>query len=421
MPEPNQDDCYEGWKLPAEGTKHSDVILDFLYSDYKLFSLWGSVSSGKTVTSAEAWALLIRQTPKQYPLAMIGKTELTLEANVIDPLTDFLGTKDCHKSGNVAYIFDHKVRLYGANDAKSRTKIQGKSLYAWYGDEVTTWPEDFFMMALSRLRVGKAKAIMTMNPESKFSWFYKQVIERADNPAIRAKLYHFTMEDNPYLQEDYKTWISSMYVPGTVWYKRWIQGEWAAASGAVYPFLTDDPKDGYILDTLPGDFTRYIAAMDFGQQHPTAMGLAGFSPSLNRWVLFREHFTSNNTISQFSKEFGKEILSYCTIDPEAVDVDSGGGGLSLLEELRQDYPDLDSRALINHAIKSDVDAEIQRLAKSLYNHEISIYRGCTRTIEELMNYVWDEKAKERGKDEPLKKNDDGCDMLRYLWNRTGYL
>jgi len=417
-----ENEFYEGWLLPDEGSKHEAVILDFLYSDSKLFPLWGSVSSGKTVTSSEAWAMLIRQTPKQYPLAMIGKTELTLEANVLDPLTDFLGAKNCYKSGNVAYIYGHKVRLYGANDAKSRSKIQGKSLYAWYGDEVTTWPEDFFMMALSRLRVGKAKAIMTMNPESKFHWFHKQVIERAENPAIKAKLYHFTMADNPHLPDDYKAWISSMYVPGTVWYKRWIMGEWAAASGAIYPFLTDDPKDGYVLDILPTDFSRYIIAMDYGQQHPTAMGLAGYSASLKRWVLFKEHYTSNKTNSEFSKEFGTEILSYCNkIDPEAVDVDSGGGGLSLLEELRSNYPNLDSRDIIRHAIKTDVGAEIQTLAKALFQHEISIYRpGCPQTFEELMNYVWDDKAKDRGKDEPLKKNDDGPDMLRYLWNRVQY-
>jgi PBSX family phage terminase large subunit len=417
-----ENELYEGWLFPDEGSKHDEVILDFLYSDSKLFPLWGSVSSGKTVTSSQAWALLIRQTPKQYPLAMIGKTELTLEANVLDPLTDFLGSDDCYKSGNVAWIYGRKVRLYGANDAKSRSKIQGKSLYAWYGDEVTTWPEDFFMMALSRLRVGKAKAIMTMNPESKFHWFHKQVIERADNPAIKAKLYHFTMADNPHLPDDYKAWISSLYVPGTVWYKRWIQGEWAAASGAIYPFLTDDPKDGYVIDTLPSDFNRYIVAMDYGQQHYTAMGLAGFSPSMNRWVLFKEHYTSNKTNGEYSKEFGKEILSYCDkIAPEAVDVDSGGGGLSLLEELRADYPELDSRAIINHAIKVDVDAEIQKLAKALFNHEISIYRpGCPQVVEEMMNYVWDEKAKGRGKDEPVKRNDDGCDMMRYLWNRVCY-
>lgn len=411
-----EDDFYEGWLLPEPGTTHNDVILDFLYGDGKLYPLWGSVSSGKTVTSAEAWALLIRQTPKTYPLAMIGKTELTLEANVIDPLTDFLGTKDCYKSGNVAYIFDHKVRLYGANDAKSRSKIQGKSLYAWYGDEVTTWPEDFFMMALSRLRVGKAKAIMTMNPESKFHWFHKQIIERADRPEIRARLYHFTMDDNPHLPNDYKAWISSMYVPGTVWYKRWIRGEWAAAEGAIYPFLTDDPKDGFLINDLPNDFSHYLASMDYGQQHPTVMLLAGFSSGLNKWIVIKEFYTSNKTNTVYSEEFKKEILDFAGgIIPDSIDIDSGGGGLSLIRQLREDYHGM----AVRHAIKVNVEKEIQDLATRLFRKQWAIYGpGCPNLFSEMMNYLWNDKAKANGKDEPLKKNDDGPDAFRYLNNRV---
>lgn len=410
-----ENDFYDGWLLPEPGTKHANVIADFLDSDYKLFPLWGSVSSGKTVTSAEAWAFLIRSTPKSYPFAMIGKTELTLEANVLDPLTDFLGAKNCYKSGNVAYIYGRKVRLYGANDAKSRSKIQGKSLYAWYGDEVTTWPEDFFMMALSRLRIGKAKAIMTMNPESKFHWFYKQIIERAENPAVRAKLYHFTMDDNPHLPDDYKTWISSMYVPGTVWHKRWIMGEWAAAEGAIYPFLTDDPKDGFVINELPNDFSRYIVSMDYGQQHPTVMLLAGFSSSLDKWIVIKEFYTSNKTNTAYSEEFQKEILNFSGgITPDSVDVDSGGGGLSLIHQLREDCPGM----TIRHAIKVDVGKEIQDLATRLFRKQVAIYApGCPKMFSEMMNYLWDDSAKARGKDEPLKKNDDGPDAFRYLNNR----
>ena len=409
MPE----EAYEGWLFPPEDSKGEDVILDFNYEDYKLSVLWGSVSSGKTVDSSIAWAGLVKRAPKQYPLAMIGKTELTLEANVIDPLTDFLGSDTCYKKGNVAWIYGHKVRLYGANDAKSRSKIQGKSLYAWYGDEVTTWPEDFFMMALSRLRVGKAKAILTMNPEGPYHWFHKQIIERADQPEIRAKLYHFTMDDNPFLPDDYKAWISSMYVPGTVWYKRWILGQWAAAEGAIFPFITDDPKDGFVIDTLPNDLTTWLVAADYGVQHPTVYGLAGFSPSMRKWVIVKEWFTKDKTNTVYSEEFKREILEYNGgIHVQAVIIDPGGGGLTLIKQFRADYPNLS----VSGATKKDVSKELQDLATALFTHKICLYApGCQKGLEQMANYTWDEKAKQRGKDEPLKANDDFCDCARYLW------
>jgi len=411
MTETLEEPIYEGWLFPEPGTKHEDVILDFNYEDFKLSVLWGSVSSGKTVSSSEAWAGLVKRAPKHYPLAMIGKTELTLEANVIDPLTDFLGGDVCYKRGNVAWIYGHKVRLYGANDAKARTKIQGKSLYAWYGDECTTWPEDFFMMALSRLRVGKSKAILTMNPEGPYHWFHKQIIERADQPEIKAKLYHFTMADNPYISQEYKDWISSMYIPGTVWHKRWIRGEWAAAQGAIYSFLTDNPKDGFVITDLPNDLQKHVIGMDYGQQHPTTMILAGYSPSLDKWIAIKEFYTNNKTNNVYASEFGREFLQY---NLKHVDIDSAGGGLSLIHQLRADYPNIDVR----HAIKEDVVKEIQDLASSLFRHKFVIYKpGCPRFLSEMANYLWDDKSNERGKEEPLKKNDDGPDAARYLHNR----
>lgn len=43
-----------------------------------------------------------------------------------------------------------------------------------------------------------------------------------------------------------------------------------------------------------------------------------------------------------------------------------------------------------------------------------IHRSCQNTIREKMTYMWDPKAAERGKDEPLKKNDHTQDAERYL-------
>jgi PBSX family phage terminase large subunit len=414
----DENELYEGWQFPLEGSRHEDVILDFNFEDYKLYALWGSVSSGKTVSSAQAWAALVRQTPKQYPLAMIGKTERTLEGNVLDPLQDFLGSDVCEIKGSIAYIYGHKVRLYGANDAKARPKIQGRSLYAWYGDEVTTWPEDFFMMALSRLRVGKSKAIMTMNPEGPYNWFHKQIIERADQPEIRAKLYHFTMDDNPFLPADYKVWISSLYVPGTVWHKRWIQGLWATAEGAVFPFLTDDPKDGFVISDLPNDFDRWLVAIDYGQDHPTTMGLYGFSPKMDSWILVKETYDTMRTNPDLSKDFGKLIIwDGKIIEPESVDIDPGGGGLGLINQLRTDYPNLYENGSISHAIKQNVNAELSEVASALYTHKFRYYAQCKRSISEAMNYRWAKKSDGAGKEEPVKVEDDGPDRDRYFNNR----
>lgn len=63
-------------------------------------------------------------------------------------------------------LFGRRVIFEGANDARSESKIRGMTLQGAYCDELTQFPEDFFAMLLSRLRVPGAKLIATTNPDS---------------------------------------------------------------------------------------------------------------------------------------------------------------------------------------------------------------------------------------------------------------
>jgi phage terminase large subunit len=42
-----------------------------------------------------------------------------------------------------------------------------------------------------------------------------------------------------------------------------------------------------------------------------------------------------------------------------------------------------------------------------------ICEECKNTIRQIESYVWDSKAAQRGEDEPVKKEDDCPDALRY--------
>ena len=39
--------------------------------------------------------------------------------------------------------------------------------------------------------------------------------------------------------------------------------------------------------------------------------------------------------------------------------------------------------------------------------------NCPMTCDEIVSYVWDEKAKQRGVEQPLKVKDHACDAFRY--------
>jgi PBSX family phage terminase large subunit len=305
--------------------------------------------------------------------------------------------------------------LRGANDVGQEKKFRGPTLIDAYGDEVTTWAKSVFKMLLTRLSRPGSWFGGTTNPDQPLHWLNVDYIERVNE--MRLRLWHFVLDDNPGLPEEYKADLLRENPPGTVYYLRFILGLWVAAEGRVYRFLTTDPKDDYVIDDLPNDFSRYVVAADYGQQHPTVYALAGYSPSMYRWIVIKEFYTNDKTNTVYADEFDREIMKYSGgIIPDYIDIDSGGGGTALIKELRSRYPTLD----IRHAIKENVGDEIQAFASAMFVHEISIYRGCARIIQELMSYLWDDKAKMRGIDQPLKQNDDGCDCMRYLWNRIAY-
>jgi PBSX family phage terminase large subunit len=396
--------------------KQADFLIN---SDARINLAYGSVRSGKTVISLIRWLDVVAHAPAGANLLMVAKTERTLRRNLLDLVAELINKKDFKVNIGMGEctIYGRRIYLVGANDARSENKIRGLTLYAAYLDEVTLYPEDFIQMLLSRLSSRDAILIATTNPDSPYHFVKTKFIDRVKE--LNLKLWHFTLEDNLTLDPQYVDNLKAEYVPGSVYYKRYILGEWAVAEGAVFPYFTDDPKDGFVTINPPQYFEKYVISIDFGQQHPTTMIVAGYDNMAKKWFVIKEFYTHNKPVAQFSQEFGKEILPFCKKDRiVAIDVDPGGGGLSLLEQLRLDYPDLSGQGLINHAIKTDVATELQKLSTAIFNHELIFSKmGCKRVIGELMNYIWDAKAAEQGKDMPLKKDDDGCDATRYLWNR----
>ena len=395
--------------------KQAESILESI-DHPKSINLWyGSVRSSKTIMSLLVWLWRCAHGRRGRRM-MVGNTTETLELNCIEPLKDLLPAAIKHNTGwRQFFIFDKKVSIRGANDVGQEKKFRGPTLLDAYADEVTTWAKSVFKMLRTRMDKAGSTLLGTTNPDQPLHYIKTDYIDRVKEISIR--LWHFVLDDNPGLTDDYKADLIAENPPGTVYYLRFILGLWVAAEGRVYNFLTSDKKDGYVIDELPEDFSRYVVAADYGQQHPTVFILAGYSHSLTRWVVIKEFYTNDKTNSVYAEEFGREILKYSKgIVPDYIDIDSGGGGTALIKELRTRYPTL----RIRHAIKEDVGDEVQALASALFTHAICIYRGCTRTIQEMMSYLWDEKAKARGIDQPLKQNDDGCDSMRYLWNRIAY-
>jgi PBSX family phage terminase large subunit len=388
--------------------KQAQSILE---SNDRLNLWYGSIRSSKTIMSLIKWLDRCCNGPPGRRM-MVGNTSETLELNCIEPLKDLLPAAISHTTGwRHCIIFGRKVVLRGANDVGQEKKFRGPTLIDAYGDEVTTWAKSVFKMLLTRLSRPGSWFGGTTNPDQPLHWLNTDYIERVNE--LRLKLWHFVLDDNPGLPEEYKADLIRENPPGTIYYLRFILGLWVAAEGRVYSFFSTDPKDDYVVNEAPDDLVTWMVSIDYGQVHPTCMGLWGYSLSKKCWYLVKELFTNDKPNSVFSEEFGREMLKYKGTDilPLSVEVDPGGGGLSLIKQLRQDFPRLNIRS----ARKEDVLKEIQDFATALYSRSIRFCAGCKRSILEHAGYVWSEKGG-LPKEEPMKQNDDSCDMARYFWN-----
>lgn len=208
--------------------------------------LEGSVSSGKTWISLVMWAFWVQSMPLGGLYLMCAKSITTLKRNCLLLLQDLVGESNFSfsTSSKEGVLFGRRVILEGANDIRSESKIRGITLQGAYCDELTQFPQDFFAMLLSRLRLPGAKLIATTNPDTPRHWLKTDYIDRADElDFLDVK---FLIDDNTTLPRDYVESIKREYVG--VYYERFILGRWVIAEGLIYRDYANNPAKYLVND-----------------------------------------------------------------------------------------------------------------------------------------------------------------------------
>lgn len=364
--------------------------------------LEGSVSSGKTWVSLVLWAFWVASMPQSKPYLMCGKSLITLKRNCLLLLQELVGESNFVFSvpAKEGYLFGRRVFLEGANDARSESKIRGMTLQGAYCDELTQFPEDFFAMLLSRLRLPGAKLIATTNPDAPLHWLKAKYIDRADE--LDFLDIKFTLDDNTTLPRDYVENLKREYTG--VFYSRFILGNWTKAEGLVYPMFD---MDKHVVNTLPERSTRhrYYISVDYGVSNPFASGLYDYDPIEGRAVKIKELYYKGGSANRVDNEayykmlrdfIGDYMIEYIIIDPSA----------SSMIETIQKYAEY----MVVPA-DNDVLNGIQDVTKFINTGSLLFYKDCVETFKEFGAYSWDEKKTE---DAVIKENDHAMDEVRYF-------
>ncbi|MEU4225819.1 PBSX family phage terminase large subunit [Nonomuraea sp. NPDC026600] len=381
-------------------------------------NIWdGSVRSSKTISSLLKWLKFVRTAPAG-PLLMVGKTERTLKRNIIDPLTEMLGEKRCKfvAGAGELHLLGRVIYVAGAYNEGSVDKIRGLSLVGAYVDEVSTMPESFWTMLLTRLSIPGAQLFGTTNPDGPQHWLLVEYLERArvhldihgqlhhhDGDLLNLHRFSFQLRDNPNLTQEYIDDVSSEFTG--LWYRRLILGEWCLAEGVIWESW--DPAR-HVVHELPAITQWLCISLDYGTTNPfhalaIGLGVDGRLYVGHEWRWDSKKMRGALTDAEYSERVRAWVTglgitpSYWVVDPSA-------------KSYRvQMHRDGQSSTLADNEV---VDG-IRDVASLFATGRLLVSAECKELIKEIPGYAWDPDASEKGEDKPLKVADHGCDALRY--------
>lgn len=220
--------------------------------------------------------------------ALCGKTVRGVRRNLVTPLKPILRslgfTISERLSANILELsfggVKNRYYLFGGRDEGSAALIQGMTLSGVLFDEVALMPRSFVEQALARCSVNGSKFFFNCNPEHPGHWFYREWILKAGEK--NALYLHFKMEDNPSLSPQMIDRYKKLY--SGAFYRRFVEGRWVAAEGAVYPFMTDE----MYRDIPKVRFEDYAVSCDYGTVNPSSFGLWGLYEGV--WYRIDEYY-----------------------------------------------------------------------------------------------------------------------------------
>jgi PBSX family phage terminase large subunit len=387
----------------------SEKQLEFIANATRKFNLaHGAVRTGKTICTIVSFLHQAYNCPDDK-IYIIGHTFDTVKRNIVDAI---LGSPELSIfrpfsswSGKKLTFKDKKITVLGAKDEGAIGAIQGDTYSLVLCDEMTLYPDSIIEMIKSRLSRPYSKLYATMNPKHP-THILKQWIDEAEKGDPNYYSLHFRLEDNPYVDQDYKDMLYKN--PSGLFYKRNVLGLWCLAEGAIFDFFDRSVH----LTNRPPCADYFIASIDYGTVNPFVCLIIGVYTGKHTqtgkqlwveneyyWNPAKTHRQKTNTefvndIQQFIEPYGVKQLY---IDPSAA---------SFKLELQK-------RGIHCIDAYNDVEDGIFIMTDAMAKGTLKVHVDCKNTIREIESYVWDPKKAEKGWDEPLKKDDHAMDALRY--------
>ena len=377
--------------------KQRQVVDCIKYDNPKILICSGAKRAGKTFILIYAFiGHVAKYENKGYSFILGGTNQASIRRNVLNDLEDILGYEIKLAKDNHFKLFGNKIYVFDGANADSYKKMRGFTSYGAFLNEATTLHDTFVKEAISRCSGEGARIYMDTNPENPTHTVKVDYVDKdgqlLSNGQLNIKAFNFTLYDNTFLNKEYVESIEAS-TPSGMFFDRDILGVWVASEGVVYQ---DFNKDIHYIKEANTEFKKYFAGVDFGWEHYGSMVVVGLGLD-NKYYLLKEYAYKHKDIDQWVaiakdiiKEYGN-INFYC-------------------DHARPDYINkLRVNGVRAIEAKKDVMEGIATIATLFKTNKLLILEDNVDIFkQEIYNYVW-----ARGKDEPIKQNDDVLDSLRY--------
>lgn len=418
-----EDPNYHGFQWKPFSDKQMEILDNGFYTTaedyYRIILTEGAVRSGKTIGCTAAWLLYLEKHP--YPVHLLsGKTKDTIRWNVVMDLEKILGEGYYYYNYQMGVMkfMGKDIRIVGAYDEGSENRIRGMTAGSWYADEVTTYPDNFLQMGLTRASVEGNRIFWTTNPDSPYHTVHTEYMtneEMLNNYGIL--VIHFDLGDNKTLPQKFIEDLKRSSIG--VFYDRLILGLWTIAEGAIYAMFDKDIHTFKPQKMPYGIYDDYTIGVDYGTASVTCFTLMGVKQRKGTG-LFDFHF-----LDEIYYDAAKTKMPLT--DGELAEKMTDGlvrewPGVSrvfLPHDAGSLRTELMRRGYVTIPLMPTVVDELKIIMGLIKNEQLMVSQKCSNIIKQFYTYVWDPKAQEQGLDAPLKINDHAMDSLRY--NLIGYI
>ena len=381
---------------------------------FQLMELWrypekhilvsGPFQCGKSFASTDGFCRWTGMCFSGHLFLVASRTRTQLYENIVPDIERICQQAGiyCKVKKNEKYmdVGNNRFLLYDVADHTAASKLQGVTLAGAFLDDATKINPNFVDQTMGRLSITGAKLLMTCNPEGPSHYIKRMFIDTAHN----SRHISFSMMDNPVLDPVYVEDLYRKYTGHNL--ERNVYGEWAAAMGSIYPFV--NYQTGMPTELAEG---HWDIAMDcaisssshalFIKQHGNRAHVCG------EWVYIRqdhgeqpEHRQVATLQAAFEKTAGAGVR------PRRVWYDPAAK--SFRTELQNRF----GKNKV-HQAWNDVDLGIEATRHELTSERLTVDNACPVLRKQLETYEYDEYASMKGIDRPVKRDDHGCDALRY--------